>query len=217
MRDQSLRVEVASPNELVTYMKTGDLLASKMQTLVNTVNCVGVMGKGIAFAFKQRYPDMFEDYKTRCAKKQVKLGEPYLYRISENRYIVNFPTKAHWKNNSQLHDIERGLQYLAKHIREWGITSMAIPPLGCGNGRLNWEEVRPLINKYLIPLRIPLEIYEPFQNPTIKKRKTSDTNNPQPQKSLISFFQPAPIAPDSDNQPTALKRTKLSEEEKCGI
>ncbi len=157
--DSSLKLKNPSP---IVYFKRGDLLGSRMQTLINTVNCVGVMGKGIAFAFKQRYPEMFEDYKKRCQLKEVQLGKPYLYKINEQRWIVNFPTKDHWKQRSQLQDIEAGLKYLAECAFVWGITSLAVPPLGCGNGGLNWDHVQPLIEKYLSPLNIPLEVYCPF-------------------------------------------------------
>src|SRR3954468_24565504 len=89
----------------------GDLLKSKMQTLVNTVNCVGVMGKGVALAFKRRYPDMFADYVRRCDAGTVRLGQPYLYKAHDH-LILNFPTKDHWRAVSRLADIEEGLRYL---------------------------------------------------------------------------------------------------------
>jgi O-acetyl-ADP-ribose deacetylase (regulator of RNase III) len=158
----------------------GDLLGSKMQTLVNTVNRRGVMGKGIAFGFKSSYPSMFDEYTKKCTKKQVKLGEPYLYKKNDKRWIINFPTKDHWKNNSKLEDIEAGLKYLAEHLKEWGVTSIAIPPLGCGNGNLNWEDVEPLIEKYIKPIGIPTEIYVPlaFENSKANnKRKEFDGKN----------------------------------------
>lgn len=143
-------------------LKQGDVLGSTMQTLINTVNCVGVMGKGIALAFKERYPAMFFDYQIRCRRKEVRLGEPYLYKIDDDRWVLNFPTKGHWYTVSRLADIESGLQYLARHAIAWGITSLAVPPLGCGNGGLNWADVYPLIKKYLNPLPIAIEIYIPL-------------------------------------------------------
>ncbi len=94
----------------------GDLFASRAQTLVNTVNCVGVMGKGVAEQFKTRFPAMFEDYKSRTDCKAVRPGEPYLYRDASRTQIVNFPTKDHWRSPSRLADIERGLDYLVAHI-----------------------------------------------------------------------------------------------------
>lgn len=163
---------VVEPRCTVTLMRKGDLLGSTMQTLINTVNCVGIMGKGIALAFKHHYPDMFKDYKNRCQSKAVKLGEPYLYRVNRHRQILNFPTKNHWRNASKIEDIEAGLIYLANQIKtqKWNITSLAIPPLGCGNGGLDWSKVKPLVLKHLTPLKIALEIYEPFTQSKPKKR-----------------------------------------------
>jgi O-acetyl-ADP-ribose deacetylase (regulator of RNase III) len=140
----------------------GDLFESRAQTLVNAVNCVGVMGKGIAEQFKNRFPAMFEDYKRRSQGKQVRLGEPYLYRDSSGIQIVNFPTKGHWRSPSRLADVEHGLDYLAKHTMEWSITSLALPALGCGNGQLEWSDVGPLIYRKLNSLPIDIELYAPY-------------------------------------------------------
>jgi len=89
----------------------GDILQSKAQTLINTVNCVGIMGKGIALEFKKRFPEMFEDYAQRCTRKEVRPGVPYLYKTPFLPQIINFPTKDHWKNVSRIADIERGFRY----------------------------------------------------------------------------------------------------------
>ena len=140
---------------------SGDLFTSRAQTLVNTVNCVGVMGKGIALEFKKRYPAMFEDYVMRCRLKQVRLGEPYLFRDLGEPMIVNFPTKGHWRSPSRLEDIDEGLEYFVKHAADWGVTSVAFPPLGCGNGGLAWAEVEPLIYRRLRGLPMEIEIYAP--------------------------------------------------------
>src|SRR5437588_87194 len=109
----------------------GDILQSNAQTLVNTVNCVGVMGKGIALQFRKRFPDMYEDYLRRCKANQVKLGMPYLYRRLVPPWIINFPTKYHWRSLSSLDAIVHGMQHLAEQYQEWGVTSLAVPPLGC--------------------------------------------------------------------------------------
>ena len=114
----------------------GDLFSSTAQTLVNTVNCVGVMAKGIALKFKERFPEMFKDYETRCARAEVRLGEPYLFKRLLPPWILNFPTKDHWRSVTKLHDIIRGLEFLLRHYRAWGITSLAVPPLGCGSGQM---------------------------------------------------------------------------------
>jgi O-acetyl-ADP-ribose deacetylase (regulator of RNase III)/uncharacterized protein YwgA len=143
----------------------GDLFSSETQTLVNTVNCVGIMGKGVAQEFKKRYPAMFADYAYRCARKQVRLGEPYLFKDPTGRLIVNFPTKDHWRSPSRLIDIESGLDFFLGHYREWGISSIAFPPLGCGNGGLHWSEVGPLIFDKLHRLSIEVEVYAPNGTP----------------------------------------------------
>jgi len=140
----------------------GDILKSNAQTLINTVNCVGVMGKGIALEFKNRFPDMYEDYVQRCQRGEVKPGIPYLYKTLFPPQIINFPTKDHWKSISKVSDIERGLQHLAEHYQEWGITSLAIPPLGCGNGQLEWRVVGPLIYRFVQGIGIPVEVYAPY-------------------------------------------------------
>jgi uncharacterized protein YwgA/O-acetyl-ADP-ribose deacetylase (regulator of RNase III) len=143
----------------------GDIFESGAQTLVNTVNTVGVMGKGIALGFRERFPDMYEDYVRRCAQHAVHLGEPYLYPRMTPPSIVNFPTKDHWRSVSKLSDIVKGLQYLKAHVREWGVTSMAVPPLGCGEGRLEWRVVGPTLYRHLASLQIPIELYAPFGTP----------------------------------------------------
>lgn len=143
----------------------GDLFASRAQTLVNTVNCVGVMGKGVALEFKKRWPAMFVDYQRRCEQGEVCLGEPYLYRDAADASIINFPTKDHWRSPSRIADIERGLDYLVAHASEWGIKSLALPPLGCGNGGLEWAEVGPLIYRKLHHLTIDVEVYAPYGTP----------------------------------------------------
>jgi len=144
----------------------GDLFASRAQALVNTVNCVGVMGKGVALEFKKRWPAMFADYQRRCERQQVRLGEPYLYRDAAGASIINFPTKDHWRSPSRIADIERGLDYLVEHVGEWGVTSLAIPPLGCGNGGLEWAEVGPLIYRKLHGLPIDVEVFAPYGTPS---------------------------------------------------
>lgn len=143
----------------------GDLFESPAAAWVNTVNCVGVMGKGVAQEFKKRFPAMFDDYRARCDAKQVKLGEPYLYRDASGRAIINFPTKGNWRSPSRLADIERGLDYFAAHAAAWGLTSVAMPPLGCGNGGLEWAEVGPLIWRKLHALPVDVEVYAPYGTP----------------------------------------------------
>ncbi len=127
--------------------KQGNLLEENMEALVNTVNCVGVMGKGIALQFKQAFPENFKQYKKACDAKQVQPGQMFTTSTDKlfPRYIINFPTKRHWKGKSKIEDIESGLKALIKEVKQLKIQSIAIPPLGCGNGGLNWEVVKPMI------------------------------------------------------------------------
>jgi O-acetyl-ADP-ribose deacetylase (regulator of RNase III)/uncharacterized protein YwgA len=148
-----------SSDDHVTLV-SGDLLKSKAQALVNTVNCVGVMGKGVALAFKRAYPKMYEDYVRRCRDKEVSLGHPYVFD-TETTLIVNFPTKGHWRSVSKLSDIEAGLINLKDLVAEWQIRSIAVPPLGCGNGQLDWSVVGPTLKRHLEQLGIPVDLYVP--------------------------------------------------------
>ena len=144
---------------------TGDMFESKAQTLVNTVNCVGVMGKGIALEFKCRFPEMHEDYVGRCKHKKVRLGRPYLFKSLTGQWVLNFPTKDHWRSVSRLSDIIRGVEYLQAHCKEWGITSLAVPPLGCGHGGLDWPIVGRALYQHLTKLDIPVKLYAPHGTP----------------------------------------------------
>ena len=146
---------------MVIHVASGNLLDSDAQTLVNTVNCVGAMGKGIALEFRKRFPAMYADYVAKCRAGQVALGRPYLYRPLFAPYILNFPTKGHWRSPSRLVDIEAGLDWLTRHYEEWGITSLAVPALGCGNGGLEWSAVEPVLCRYLDELTIPIQLYPP--------------------------------------------------------
>jgi O-acetyl-ADP-ribose deacetylase (regulator of RNase III)/uncharacterized protein YwgA len=143
----------------------GDLFESSAQTLVNTVNTVGVMGKGVALGFKQRFPEMYREYVQRCEHGEVKLGEPYLWRPLVEPWVLNFPTKQHWRKPSRLDDIVAGLEYLEMHYRNWGLRSLAVPPLGCGQGGLEWRVVGPTLYLHLSRLDIPVELYAPFATP----------------------------------------------------
>jgi uncharacterized protein YwgA/O-acetyl-ADP-ribose deacetylase (regulator of RNase III) len=143
----------------------GDIFQSGAQTLVNTVNCVGIMGKGLALEFKKRFPGMYQDYVQRCKKRKVRLGEPYLFLQLEPPNILNFPTKGHWRSVSRLDDIIAGLDYLERHYKDWGITSIAIPSLGCQQGQLDWKVVLPVLYKQSSRLEVPVELYIPSNVP----------------------------------------------------
>lgn len=130
----------------------GNLLAADVDALVNTVNTVGVMGKGIALQFKRAYPAMFADYASAARRHELTLGHMHVWETGQMtgpRFIINFPTKQHWKTSSTLSDIAAGLDDLVRAIHDLGITSIAIPPLGCGQGGLQWRQVEPLIHQKL--------------------------------------------------------------------
>lgn len=149
----------------VTEVRLGDLFESNAHTLVNTVNCVGVMGKGIAAGFKRRFPDMYKDYVARCERGDMRLGKPQLWTGS-TPWVLNFPTKDHWRSVSRLHDIEEGLDYLLRHYEKWGIRSLAVPPLGCGYGGLDWTVVGPTLRRYLNRMSVPVVLYAPHGTPS---------------------------------------------------
>jgi len=145
------------------FYKKGDIFQSKVQTLVNTINCKGVMGAGLAKKFKQKFPEMFEDYKKRCTKKKVIVGQPYVWKNPdpEGHWVLNFPTKDSWNKPSKLEWIIEGLEYFIKNYRKWQIKSIAFPALGCNLGGLSWLDVKPALEKYLSKVNIPVEIYIP--------------------------------------------------------
>jgi O-acetyl-ADP-ribose deacetylase (regulator of RNase III) len=150
---------------------TGNLLAQDVDALVNTVNTDGIMGKGIALQFKRTWPAMFKDYEAACKRGKVTLGRMHVWRtgsLTGPQYIINFPTKGHWRARSKLTDIETGLQDLTRVISELGITSIAIPPLGCGNGGLDWREVEPRMLRSLEPLAssVDVRIFAPMGAPS---------------------------------------------------
>ncbi len=143
----------------------GNLLESKAEALVNTVNTVGVMGKGIALQFKNQYPNNYKLYEKACKAKEVKVGKLFITEDSSllegRKIIINFPTKTDWRKPSEYSYIESGLKELARLITEKGIKSVAIPPLGAGNGGLDWNNVKKIIEKYLTNINCDVQIYEP--------------------------------------------------------
>jgi O-acetyl-ADP-ribose deacetylase (regulator of RNase III) len=146
----------------------GNLIEHPSDALVNTVNTVGVMGKGIALQFRRAYPAMFKAYEKACKNGEVQLGKMHVWEtnaITGPRFIINFPTKGHWKSKSQINAIEEGLKDLVQVISAYGITSIAVPPLGCGNGGLSWNDVRPRIESSLGSLPIDVCLFSPGQTP----------------------------------------------------
>lgn len=139
---------------------SGDLFESGCSTLVNAINCRGVMGAGIAREFRRRWPSMYEDYRRRCERGAVTLGRPYPWPASPAR-VINFPTKDDWREPSRLQAISEGVAHLRRHYRAWGIESLALPALGCGLGGLPWERVRPVFERGLADLAIPVLVFAP--------------------------------------------------------
>jgi len=141
---------------MITYVRT-NIFESNAQVLVNTVNTVGVMGKGLAKEFKRLYPDMFKTYQKFCEEGLLRVGKLQVYK-TPNKWVLNFPTKANWRHPSKLEYIEQGLEKFVANYERLGIKSVAFPMLGCGNGGLSWEEeVKPMMEKYLKDL--PIEIF----------------------------------------------------------
>jgi O-acetyl-ADP-ribose deacetylase (regulator of RNase III) len=147
---------------------TGNLLDAEAEALVNTVNTKGVMGKGIALQFKRAFPENFKFYRAACAAGRVELGRMLVFdsgRMDRPRYIINFPTKDHWRSRSRLADIEAGLGDLRRVLGELEIESVAVPPLGCGLGGLRWADIRPRIERALGELDARVLVYEPHGAP----------------------------------------------------
>ena len=139
----------------------GNIFNTKAQTIVNTVNCVGVMGKGIALVFKLRYPSMFELYQEYCKQKLIGIGKLWIYKGDPtDPWVLNFPTKTHWKFPSEYEYIEQGLQKFVDTYKEKGITSIAFPLLGASNGGLDKDKVIEMMTLYLSKCDIPVEIYQ---------------------------------------------------------
>ncbi len=147
----------------------GDILKADAEALVNTVNCVGIMGRGIALQFKKAFPENFKAYEVACKTNQVQLGKMFVYdlnRLYNPRFIINFPTKRHWKSKSRIEDIQTGLTDLVTIVQQLQIRSIAIPPLGCGLGGLNWEDVKPLITEAFQTLpEVKVLLFEPTGAP----------------------------------------------------
>ena len=149
-------------------LKHNDLLKQQADAIINTVNCVGIMGKGIALQFKKAFPENYKAYAKACKNNEVKIGKMFVYQTGfldsniHSKYIINFPTKEHWRGNSKIEYIEEGLDDLYNVIQNFNIKTLAMPPLGCGNGGLNWSDVKKLIINKLSPIEdLILYLYEP--------------------------------------------------------
>lgn len=149
---------------MITY-KNGNLLDDDAEALVNTVNCVGVMGKGIALAFRKAFPDNYALYRAACVANQIQIGSLWVVSdynlLTWKKMIINFPTKTHWRYPSEYAYVEAGLIALVSHLQTHPVSTIAMPALGCGNGGLDWEIVRGMIEKYLSGLKVDIRVYEP--------------------------------------------------------
>lgn len=147
----------------------GDILRSEAEALVNAVNCVGVMGRGLALQFKRAFPANFTAYAAACKRDEVQPGRMFVVetgQLTSPRFIVNFPTKRHWKAASRIEDIDAGLDALIADVKRRGIKSIAVPPLGCGLGGLDWADVRPRIERAFANLPdVRVLVYQPSAAP----------------------------------------------------
>ncbi|EME67973.1 hypothetical protein H261_20799 [Paramagnetospirillum caucaseum] len=154
---------------MIEYRK-GDILAADAEALINTVNCVGIMGRGIALQFKNAFPENFHAYELACQKGEVQPGRMFVFDthgLTNPKFIINFPTKRHWRGKSRMEDIDSGLEALRQEIIARRLRSIAIPPLGSGLGGLNWSDVRPRIERALSDIPdVTLVIYEPGGAPS---------------------------------------------------
>lgn len=154
-------------------LTTGDILKDDSEAIVNTVNCVGIMGRGIALQFKNAWPENFKAYEVACKREEVQPGRMFVFdteQLTSPRYIINFPTKRHWRGKSRMQDIDSGLTALVAEVQQRGIRSIAIPPLGSGLGGLEWTDVLPRIEQAMQSLpEVRVRIYEPKGAPQADK------------------------------------------------
>jgi len=166
---------------------TGDILRADAEALVNTVNCVGIMGRGVALQFKNEFPANFKAYEAACARDEVRPGKMFVFETREltgPKFIINFPTKRHWRGKSRMEDIDSGLKALVEEVRNRGIRSIAIPPLGSGLGGLNWADVRPRIEAALRGVNdLHVIVFEP--NSATVATKSREVPNMSPGRAAL--------------------------------
>ena len=195
--------------------KVGDIFAEDAEALVNTVNCVGVMGRGVALQFKRAFPDNFKAYAERCKRKEMRPGEVFVFEaanLGSPHYIINFPTKRHWRGKSRIEDIESGLKSLVGAIKERDIRSVALPPLGSGLGGLDWaREVRPLLAKSLAELTgVDVVVFEPGGGPEDNRaNRSKDVPEMTPARATLVVLMDGYIRVLLDPEITLLEIHKL--------
>ncbi len=192
----------------------GDLLVAEAEALVNTVNCVGVMGRGIALQFKKTFPRNFKAYAAACKRGEVVPGRMFVFdrrQLTGPRYIINFPTKRHWRGKSRIEDLEAGLAALADEVKNLNIHSIAIPPLGSGLGGLDWAEVRPLIEQTVAPLQgVDVLIFEPGGGPSdARPNRSRDVPQMTPGRAALVGLMDRYLAALMDPEITLLEVHKL--------
>ncbi len=199
---------------MVVKLSAGDLMSADVEAIVNTVNTVGVMGKGIALQFRRRYPEMFADYQRAVKAGEVTVGRMHVWptgQLSGPKYIINFPTKKHWRAPSQIEYIEEGLKDFVNVIERLKISSVAVPPLGCGNGGLDWPTVEAVIRRGLVPLSESVEVllYPPSGAPAAAKMKTGEKkpSMTEGRAALVSIL--ARYREQSLDNPTLIESQKL--------
>ena len=174
-------------------MKKGDILSADAEALVNTVNCVGISGRGIALQFKRTFPENFKVYEAACKRGDVVPGRMCVFetgRLDNPRYIINFPTKRHWRGKSRMEDIERGLEDLVREVQQRRIRSIAVPPLGSGLGGLNWRDVRPRIETALSQLHdVDATVFEPSGTPEAVTKLTQAPKMTPGRAAIVGLMQ----------------------------
>ncbi len=195
-------------------LQQGDILKAKADALVNTVNCVGVMGRGIALQFSKAFPEMFRAYEAACKRGEVALGRVLTFdlnRFEQPHYVISVPTKKHWRGKSRMEYVEAGLEALVEEVRRLGIKSVAVPPLGCGLGGLEWSEVRPRIEQaFAILPDVHVLLFEPKGAPSAEDMaKEERTPNMTEGRALLLGLMRRYLAAVMDPSVTLLEIHKL--------
>lgn len=172
---------------MIKFEENFDILNADVDAVVNTVNCVGIMGKGIALQFKQKFQDNFKKYKKACDNKQVKIGKMFVVEtgLFKPKIVINFPTKDHWRGNSKIEYITEGLKDLKRVISEFNIKSIALPPLGCGNGGLEWDIVKKEITESLSDLNLEVIVAELYSKKAFVAIQAAKSETMTPFRALV--------------------------------